>query len=60
MLFLCNEGSKSNYFNVMLCSMSISLTVLLISGIMKFMGDYPMGSSQNEVDCALKLLKVRK
>ncbi|XP_056017857.1 unconventional myosin-XV-like isoform X8 [Ostrea edulis] len=26
--------------------------------IMKFMGDYPMGSSQNEVDCALKLLKT--
>nr|XP_034311051.1 unconventional myosin-XV isoform X10 [Crassostrea gigas] len=26
--------------------------------IMKFMGDYPMGSSQNEVDCALKILKT--
>ncbi|XP_078318920.1 unconventional myosin-XV-like isoform X3 [Crassostrea virginica] len=26
--------------------------------IMKFMGDYPMGSSQNEVDCALKLLRT--
>ncbi|XP_062594386.1 unconventional myosin-XV-like isoform X8 [Saccostrea cucullata] len=26
--------------------------------IMKFMGDYPMGSSQTEVDCALKILKT--
>lgn len=33
--------------------------IVFVTGIMKFMGDYPMGSSQNEVDCALKILKVR-
>lgn len=36
----------------------MNVGTLIITGIMKFMGDYPMGSSQNEVDCALKLLRV--
>lgn len=28
------------------------------TGIMKFMGDYPMSPGQTEVDCALKILRV--
>lgn len=31
---------------------------LLFLGIMKFMGDYPMGTNQTELDCALKILRV--
>ena len=31
----------------------------IFTGIMKFMGDYPMGTNQTEVDCALKILRVR-